>query len=155
MGRMRAALRFADAGSIISGLRDEIHRSAESRYDHRLHAVLLVAQGITCPQAARLLGVCPRSVELWFRRFERGGLEALAEGPRAGRPRRLSEEQLEELDRALRQTPHEIGLTGARWTGSTLSAWIEQRFQVRLGVCQCQRLLRRRAGRHRRRHPGR
>jgi hypothetical protein len=32
-------------------LQQEIQRSEESRYDHRLHGVLLVAQGMTCPEA--------------------------------------------------------------------------------------------------------
>jgi hypothetical protein len=35
------ALRIADASSIILGLQDEVRRSEESRYDHRLHGVLL------------------------------------------------------------------------------------------------------------------
>ena len=34
----------ADAGNVILGLQDEIRRSQEARYDHRLHGVLLVAQ---------------------------------------------------------------------------------------------------------------
>jgi hypothetical protein len=39
-------LRIADATSAL-GLQQEIQRSEESRYDHRLHGVLLVAQGMT------------------------------------------------------------------------------------------------------------
>jgi hypothetical protein len=31
-----------DAENVILGLQDEIRRSEESRYDHRLHGVLLV-----------------------------------------------------------------------------------------------------------------
>src|SRR5271157_4465377 len=48
-------LRVADSATIILGLQDEIRRSEESRYDHRLHGVLLVAQGMTCPEVAKLL----------------------------------------------------------------------------------------------------
>ena len=65
-------LRITDASSVI-GLQQEIQRSEESRYDHRLHGVLLVAQGMTCPEVARLLGDAPRSVEYWVHRFERQG----------------------------------------------------------------------------------
>src|ERR1035438_2571022 len=39
-GNMRA-LTIADSANIILGLQDEIRRSEESRYDHRLHGVLL------------------------------------------------------------------------------------------------------------------
>src|ERR1035438_8766257 len=54
-GNMRV-LTIADSANIILGLQDEIRRSEESRYDHRLHGVLLVAQGLTCPEVAALLG---------------------------------------------------------------------------------------------------
>jgi len=36
-------------------LQDEIRRSEESRYDHRLHGALLVSQGMSCRQAASYL----------------------------------------------------------------------------------------------------
>ena len=44
-----------DAENVILGLQDEIRRSEESRYDHRLHGVLLVAYGMNCCQVADLL----------------------------------------------------------------------------------------------------
>ena len=146
-------LQVADAQTIILVLQDEIRRSEESRYDHRLHGVLLVAQGMTCPEVGRLLGDAPRSVEYWVRRFEERGLVGLSEGQRSGRPRRLSEAQLQEVDQALRQTPRDLGLSGTLWDGKTLSAWIEQRFQVRLRVRQCQRLFRQRGFRLRKPRP--
>jgi len=48
-------LTIADSATIILGLQDEIRRTEESRYDHRLHGVLLVAHGMTCPEVAALL----------------------------------------------------------------------------------------------------
>ena len=108
-------LKIADATSIVLGLQDEIRRSEESRYDHRLHGVLLVAQGMTCPEVSRLLGDAPRSVEYWIRRFEARGLAGLVEGGRSGRPRRLSESQLREIDTVLRRTPRDVGLAGTLW----------------------------------------
>jgi len=146
-------LQIADAASIVLGLQDEIRRSEESRYDHRLHGVLLVAQGMTCPEVGRVLGDAPRSVEYWVRRFEARGLAGLIEGERSGRPRRLSEPQLREVDTVLRRTPREVGLTGTLWDGKTLSAWIERRCGVRLGVRQCQRLFRQRGFRLRKPRP--
>src|ERR1700688_607283 len=145
-------LMISDATSVL-GLQQEIQRSEESRYDHRLHGVLLVAQGMTCPEVSRLLGDAPRSVEYWVRRFEERGLGGLSEGQRSGRPRRLSEAHLQEVDKALRQTPRDLRLTGTLWDGKTLSAWIEQRFQVHLAVRQCQRLFRQRGFRLRKPRP--
>ena len=146
-------LKIADAASIVLGLQDEIRRSEESRYDHRLHGVLLVAQGMTCPEVGRVLGDAPRSVEYWVRRFEARGLAGLIEGERSGRPRRLSEPQLREVDTVLRRTPREVGLTGTLWDGKTLSAWMERQLGVDLGVRQCQRLFRQRGFRLRKPRP--
>ena len=136
------ALTIADSATTILGLQDEIRRSEESRYDHRLHGVLLVAQGMTCPEVAGLLGDAPRSVEYWVRDFEKNGLAGLREGERSGRPRRLNEKQLREIGRALRQTPREAGMAGNLWDGKTLAAWIAKRDEIDLGVRQCQRLFR-------------
>jgi len=79
------ALTIADSADIVLGLQDEIRRSEESRYDHRLHGVLLVAQGMTCPEVAQLLGDSRRTVEYWVHRFEAHGLAGLREGERPGR----------------------------------------------------------------------
>ena len=35
---------------MIPALHDEIRRCDQSRYDHRLHGVLLVAKDLSCPQ---------------------------------------------------------------------------------------------------------
>jgi transposase len=133
---------IADAAALVLRLQDEIRRSEESRYDHRLHGVLLVAQGMTCPEVGRLLGDAPRSVEYWVRHYQERGLAGMVEGARPGRPQRLSESQLQEVKAVLCRTPGEVGLTGTLWDGKTLRVWIEQRYRVHLGVRQCQRMFR-------------
>lgn len=126
----------------VLGLQQEIQRSEEARYDHRLHGVLLVAQGMTCPQVARLLGDAPRSVENWVHRFEQQGLAGLTEGERSGRPSRLDEKQVKEINRVLRAKPSDAGMRINLWDGKTLAAWIDKTYGVELGVRQCQRLFR-------------
>jgi transposase len=136
------SLTISSATSVL-GLQREIQRSEESRYDHRLHGVLLVAQGMTCPEVARLLGDAPRSVENWIHRFDQGGLAGLTEGARSGRPSRLNEQQVKEINRVLRAKPSDAGMRVNLWDGKTLSAWIDKTYGVHLGVRQCQRLFRR------------
>src|SRR5229473_676674 len=134
-------LMISDATSVL-GLQQEIQRSEESRYDHRLHGVLLVAQGMTCPEVARLLGDAPRSVENWVHRFDQQGLAGLIEGERSGRPSRLKEKQVKEINRVLREKPSDAGMRVNLWDGKTLSAWIDKTYGIQLGVRQCQRLFR-------------
>ncbi len=136
-------LRIADAETMVLGLQDEIRRSEESRYHHRLHGVLLVAQGLSCPRVAELLGDAPRTVEYWVGRFERRGLAGLAEGARSGRPARLDQGQMSAVAKALRQSPRQSGIEANLWDGKTLSAFIAKRLGVQLRVRQCQRLFRR------------
>lgn len=133
------ALTIVDPAAIVLGLQDEIRRSQESRYDHRLHGMLLVAQGMTCPEVARLLGDSRRTVQYRVHRFEAHGLAGLQEG---GRPSRLSDQQLKLVSAALRLPPRHFGLEAPVWDGKLLSAHVEQEFGVRLGVRQCQRLFR-------------
>ena len=49
------AITIEDAEEMLLVLQDEIRRSEEARYDHRLHGVLLVAQGMSAPQVAQFV----------------------------------------------------------------------------------------------------
>jgi transposase len=135
-------LTIADASVMVLGLQDEIRRSRDSRYDHRLHAVLLVAQGISCPEVGRLLGDAPRTVEYWVHRFEEEGLSGLVDLERPGRPSRLGDKQYHEIGEVLRQSPLDVGMGTNIWDSKTLSAFIQSRFGIEVGVRQCQRLFR-------------
>jgi transposase len=136
------ALTISDQETMIMALQDEIRRNDVSRYDHRLHGVLLVAQGMTCPQVADLLGDSPRAVVNWVQRFETWGLAGLSEGERPGRPSRLNAAQLAKVEAALRTSPTRFGLATQMWDGPTLSAFLHQSLGVKLKVRQCQRLFR-------------
>jgi transposase len=128
--------------TVVLSLQDEIRRSPDARYDHRLHGVLLIAQGMSCPAVATLLGDAPRTVQYWVHRFETDGLQGLADHERPGRPTRLSTRQHAHIARVLRQEPAAVGLTGAIWDGKTVATYLEDRFGIALGVRQCQRLFR-------------
>lgn len=135
-------LTITDADAVVLVLQDEIRRSADARYDHRLHGLLLVAQGMSCREAAKLLGDSPRTVAYWVQRFEADGLAGLCEEERSGRPSRLGKRELAAIEKALRASPTDAGMTGGVWDGKTLSAFIEMRWKKTLGVRQCQRLFR-------------
>jgi transposase len=136
------ASKITDTENIIFILQDEIRRTDEARYDHRLHAILLVAQGMSSRQAAQYLGDSPRAVAYWVKRFETEGLSGLADADRPGRSKKLNQEQMNKIETALRNLPYGYGLSGNLWDGKTLSAYIEKEFGLQLGVRQCQRMFR-------------
>jgi hypothetical protein len=59
------ALTITDSEDMIMAIQDEIRRTEEARYDHRLHAMLLVAQGQSCREVGKILGDAPRTVAYW------------------------------------------------------------------------------------------
>ena len=142
-----------NAQKVIIELQEEIRRSKDARYAHRLHAVLLVAQGMSSSEVAQLLGNGVRTVQLWVHRLKDEGLQGLQDKPRPGRPPKLAEEQLSEISSVLRSTPEECGMSGHLWDGKTLSAFILKEYDVQLGVRQCQRLFRQLGFRYRKPRP--
>ena len=136
------ASKITDKENVIFILQDEIRRTDEARYDHRLHAILLVAQGMSSRKAAQYLGDSPRTVAYWVQRFEAEGLAGLADADRPGRSRKLNQEQIDQIEIALRNTPMDYGLSLNLWDGKTLSAYIQEEFGIQLSVRQCQRIFR-------------
>jgi transposase len=123
-------------------IQQEIERSEESRYDHRLHGVLLVSSGYSCTEVGQLFGQAATTVQRWVQRFEHGGFEGLREGERPGRPRTLDESQWALIEADLRKTPRDFGFEAGLWDGPVLSEHLRQRYGIELGVRQCQRLFR-------------
>jgi len=73
-------LEIAGAEVMRIAIQQEIQRSDESRYDHRLHGLLLVVGGQSCRQVARLFDEDPRTVQRWVKTLERRGFDGLRDG---------------------------------------------------------------------------
>lgn len=135
-------LQIQDAEIMKVALQQEILRSEESRYDHRLHGVLLVCTGKTCYEVADLLGHSPRTIQYWVTRFEQNGFAGLEERERTGRPTAFNEKTRQRIGQDLRQSPRQFGYSQNLWDGKLLSHHLDVQYGVRLGVRQCQRLFR-------------
>jgi transposase len=122
-------------------IQQEIARSPDARYDHRLHGLLLVSRGLSCHQAADYLGEHPVTVQRWVKRFNAQGFAGLQEGVRSGHPRQLSPEQLVAVGGDLRHSPRELGYEQNLWDGKLLAHHLAVGYAVNLGVRQCQRLF--------------
>jgi transposase len=134
-------LEIGDAEVMRIAIQQEIARSDESRYDHRLHGLLLVTGGHSCQQVAELFGEDRRTVQRWVKRFETHGLIGMRDGERSGRPATLNAKQWAALGRDLRRDPQEFRHAGHLWDGTRLSAHLRLRYGVVLGVRQCQRIF--------------
>jgi transposase len=146
-------LEIADAEIMRIAIQQEIRRSEESRYDHRLHGILLVSGGMDCCSVADHLGEHSVTVERWVNRFNHSGFAGLHEGERPGRPTRLAEADWAAVDRDLRKAPRKLGYGQNLWDGKLLAHHLEVRYGVTLGVRQCQRIFRRLGFRRRKPRP--
>ena len=134
-------LEIADKDIIRIAIQNEIQRSEESRYDHRLHGVLLSCSGMSSYEIAALLGHSPRTVQYWIRHFQEHVFAGLEEGERPGRPSALSENVLRAVGQDLRQEPRIGGYPQTFWDGKLLSHHLKTHYQIDIGVRQCQRLF--------------
>ena len=134
-------LEITDKEIMRIAVQQEILRSEVSRYDHRLHGILLVCSGFNCTEVAELFGHSPRTVQYWIRHFERNGFAGLEDTSRSGRPSRLGESTISTIGLDLRRSPRELGYNQNLWDGKLLSHHVEQRWGIQLGVRQCQRLF--------------
>jgi transposase len=135
------SLTVHDADVMKVAIQQEILRSEESRYDHKLHGVLLVSQGYDCYQVGQMFGQNPTTVQRWIKRFNQFGFSGLQDRERPGRPRLLDSKQWTKLEKQLRKSPTEFGHKQNLWDGKLLSSHLKEQFGVILGVRQCQRIF--------------
>jgi transposase len=122
-------------------VQQEILRSDESRYDHKLHGILLVSSGYSSTEVAKLFGHSPRTVQYWVHRFEQSGFAGLQEIQRSGRPTTLDAGIRKRIVRDLRRSPRDLGYSQNLWDGKLLSHHLSKQFGVDIGVRQCQRIF--------------
>lgn len=132
---------FEDHEVVKIAIQQEISRSAEARYDHRLHGLLLLSHGKNSYEVAELLGHSPRTIQYWFRRFQESGFAGLMDEEGQGRSSRLTVDMMKRLDRDIRQSPETFGYSQGYWDGILLSHHINSVYGVEMGVRQCQRLF--------------
>jgi len=85
----------------------------------RCRIVLGCADGRSNQEVAAEVGVWPQTVGKWRRRFLEKRLEGLADEPRPGAPRRITDEQVEEvIVKTLEATPREA----THWSRASMAA---------------------------------
>lgn len=137
----RPAARFQLTPDQQAELRGRLRQATMApRLRVRLRCVQLRDQGWTVPQIAEQLAVSEATVRRALRRVVAGGLDALADRPRAGRPPRLSDQDLGAVEELLRQAARQ----GQVWTTGQLAAWLAATRGVQISRGRLGALLRQR-----------
>jgi transposase len=134
-------LKIKDAEIIRIAVQQEIIRSEEARYDHRLHGILLVCSGLSCAKVAKLFGHGPRTIQYWVRRFEEHGFAGLQDIPRPGRPSVMDNDVRNGISADLRHSPRQFGYSQNLWDSKLLSHHLTKKYRVDLGERQCRRIF--------------
>ena len=111
-------------------LRSLAKRCRDSRQTRRLLALAAVCDGMSRTEAARIGGMDRQTLRDWVHRFNAEGPAGLTNRAGAGRPCRLSAEQLRELAVIVQAGPDPAVDGVVRWRRSDLQRVIEERFQV-------------------------
>ena len=134
-------LRIKDEEIIRIAVQQEILRSEQSRYDHRLHGILLVCSGFSCSEVAKIFGHGTRTIQYWVGRFEESGFAGLEDTPRPGRPSFIDENIRSSIGVDLRSSPRKFGYSQNLWESKLLSHHLFNHYGVKLGERQCRRLF--------------
>ena len=121
--------------AVLKQLHGGSHRE---RLLHRLHAVVLVAAGLSASEVGRLFGDSPRAVAYWVSSYRAGGVPALREEARPGRPSKLTPDQQRKLQLFVNRSPKKT-----RATPREVSAFVATTFGVTLTPRHCRRILER------------
>jgi transposase len=87
----------------------------------RAKIVLRAAEGLGNQEIARLLGITGATVGKWRERYRRQGMEGLADEPRPGAPRSITDAKVEE---AVTRTLEDIPPGATHWSTRSLAAQV-------------------------------
>ena len=117
----------------LEQLHDLVQAIPQKRLRRRVQTVVLAKQGWTAQDIADALGCSLKAVKNWVAQYNRGGIQALHERPRSGRPLRLDPQEYPRLKQRLEDPPRpEDGVCTLR--GRDVQRILEQEFGVLMSL---------------------
>jgi len=128
----------------IAELRREACRSEDTSQARRVLGIAMALEGATREMAAKVAGMTRQTLRDWVIRYNEGGIAGLKDKRKPGRPPRLQEAQLLELDTVVENGPDITRDGVVRWRCVDLRAIIASKFGVDLSEDQIGRILKQR-----------
>jgi transposase len=119
-----------------------VRRDFAALEQRRLRAARLLEKGVSQAEVARQVSVHRQSVSRWALQLEKEGRVGLEQAGRAGRKPRLSVEDLERIERALKRGPEAFGYDTGLWTTARVADLIEKECGIAYHPGHVWRLLR-------------
>lgn len=116
----------------VSGLEGLYRKTQDADTRTHCHIVLLSHEGKSVPEIAAIVRLGRDAVVRWIRRYEAEGTEGLKPHWGGGRPRKATDEYIQELLAAVEQNPRDLGLDFSNWTAQNLADYLAARTAIRL-----------------------
>lgn len=127
-----------------------IKHDRRSEVVQRGMAIRLLHLGHKPEEVAQMQAVSKPTIYGWFHRWQSGGVEALANRPKSGRPMKADDEYSQALEAVIEKEPSEVGYDFTIWTVERLSAYLEKVTGTALSESRLRALLKRKGYRYRR-----
>ncbi len=117
----------------LEQLHDLVLAIPQKRLWRRVQTVVLAKQGWTAQDIADALGCSLKAVKNWVAQYNRGGIQALHEQPRSGRPLRLDPQEYPRLKQRLDAPPRPEDCV-CTFRGRDVQRILEQEFGVLMSL---------------------
>lgn len=127
----------------IEDLQEALDNVDGGKPTRRLLAAIAYKKGVTQTELAEWYDVERRTIYSWLNRLDTDeSLEyAVTDASRSGRPRKLSEDEQDELEETLHDTPRKVGYDAGAWTPTLAKHHLEETYDVEYSIPSCRRLL--------------
>ncbi len=113
-------------------------------------SIRLLHLGYKPEAVAKMQAVSKPTIYGWFHRWRSGGIEALANQPKSGRPLKTDDAYSLALVEVIEKEPSEVGYNFTIWTVERLSAHLEKITGIVLSESRLRALIKRKRYRYRR-----
>ena len=124
---------------------EELHKLAtqcnDGRQAQRIRGIAMVLNGTSRNAVAAALGTTAQSIRDWVLAFNRNGLDGLRDAPRSGRPRKLTEDQREQVCKWVEDGPDLEKDDRTHWRLEDLVKKISETFDVVMSRSAVGRML--------------
>ncbi len=114
----------------LAAIEEAMNAEKRTRIYKRYRALYLYISGQSFEKATEISGLCRSSIYRLVQVYRKEGLSGIPDGPRKGRPQKLSKQQEFALrDMILTKGPEDVGLaTKSNWTATLIGEYIKREY---------------------------
>ena len=125
----------------LAEIEQAINQSVHPEVRQRAIAIRLLHLGQKPEAVAQVVMVSANTVWTWHRRYRQGGLSALQDRPRSGRPSKADGAYVSRLEQLLETDPRTLGLPFTIWTINRLRLYLAEQTHILLSYSRFRALL--------------